>query len=195
MKNTAYVTLLTSCILFTGLVQAKEPSDTLSIGYARVNTSFSGQSNELNGTNIKYRHELNNSIGVVGSLTIAKNEDDTYGEYRGYGYDSATGKWVSDKLMYGKVVTEKQHYYSVNMGPSFRLNDYISAYALAGVGQLKSVVSTRNGRTEDKNTALSYSAGVQFNPVKNWAVDIAYEGYGSGDKHANAFIVGLGYRF
>lgn len=131
----------------------------------------------------------------MGSFTLAKNEDNQNGWYRGYGYDKDAGKWIQDKLMYGKVLTEKQQYYSLNVGPSFRLNDYVSAYALAGVSQTESTVSTRQGKSSDKHTSISYSAGVQVNPIKNWAIDVAYEGSGSGEWSTNVFIIGVGYRF
>ncbi|HFR6976962.1 TPA: Ail/Lom family outer membrane beta-barrel protein, partial [Shigella flexneri] len=38
-------------------------------------------------------------------------------------------------------------------------------------------------------------AGVQFNPTESVAIDIAYEGSGSGDWHTDGFIVGVGYKF
>ncbi len=38
-------------------------------------------------------------------------------------------------------------------------------------------------------------AGVQFNPTESVAIDIAYEGSGSGDWRTDGFIVGVGYKF
>ncbi|EON3863703.1 Ail/Lom family outer membrane beta-barrel protein, partial [Escherichia coli] len=45
------------------------------------------------------------------------------------------------------------------------------------------------------NTSLAWGAGVQFNPTESVAIDLAYEGSGSGDWRTDAFIVGIGYRF
>ena len=45
------------------------------------------------------------------------------------------------------------------------------------------------------NTSLAWGAGVQFNPTESVAVDVAYEGSGSGDWRTNSFIVGVGYKF
>ena len=42
---------------------------------------------------------------------------------------------------------------------------------------------------------LAWGAGVQFNPTESVAVDVAYEGSGSGDWRTNSFIVGVGYKF
>lgn len=45
------------------------------------------------------------------------------------------------------------------------------------------------------NTSLAWGAGVQFNPAESVAVDVAYEGCGSGDWRTDGFIVGVGYKF
>ncbi|NWM32848.1 Ail/Lom family outer membrane beta-barrel protein, partial [Escherichia coli] len=45
------------------------------------------------------------------------------------------------------------------------------------------------------NTSLAWGAGVQFNPTESVAIDIAYEGSGSGDRRTDGFIVGVGYKF
>ncbi len=41
------------------------------------------------------------------------------------------------------------------------------------------------------NTSLAWGAGVQFNPTESVAIDIAYEGSGSGDWRTDGFIVGV----
>ncbi|OUJ59858.1 hypothetical protein BZK35_25340 [Escherichia coli] len=43
-------------------------------------------------------------------------------------------------------------------------------------------------------TSLAWGAGVQFNPTESVAIDIAYEGSGSGDWRTDGFIVGVGYK-
>lgn len=184
-----------SCALFTEPLYASEPSETFSLNYVRADVKHSGIKNSLNGSNIKYRHEFNERTGITASLTVAKNEDNQNGWYRGYGFDETTGKWSQNKLMYGKVITTTQRHYSVSAGPSFRFNDYLSVYALAGIGQITSTVSTRSGKSSDRHTAVSYGAGIQINPVSNWVIDVAYEGTGSDDWRTSAFIVGVGYRF
>ncbi|MCA4840488.1 Ail/Lom family outer membrane beta-barrel protein, partial [Escherichia coli] len=40
-----------------------------------------------------------------------------------------------------------------------------------------------------------WGAGVQFNPTESVAVDVAYEGSGSGGWRTDGFIVGVGYKF
>ena len=45
------------------------------------------------------------------------------------------------------------------------------------------------------NTSLAWGPGVQINPTESVAVDVAYEGSGSGDWRTDGFIVGVGYKF
>ncbi|EFC4526398.1 Ail/Lom family protein, partial [Escherichia coli] len=92
-------------------------------------------------------------------------------------------------------------------------NRWFSAYAMAGVAYSR--VSTFSGDylrvTDNKgkkhdvltgsddgrhsNTSLAWGAGVQFNPTESVAIDVAYEGSGSGDWRTDGFIVGVGYKF
>ncbi|WP_321162262.1 Ail/Lom family outer membrane beta-barrel protein [Escherichia coli] len=93
------------------------------------------------------------------------------------------------------------------------VNEWFSAYAMAGMAYSR--VSTFSGdyiRVTDnkgkKHDVLTGSddgspqqhvsgvgAGVQFNPTESVAIDIAYEGSGSGDWRIDGFIVGVGYKF
>ncbi|EFI1524514.1 TPA: Ail/Lom family outer membrane beta-barrel protein [Escherichia coli] len=88
-----------------------------------------------------------------------------------------------------------------------------SAYAMAGVAYSRVStfsgdylrVTDNKGKTHDvltgsddgrhSNTSLAWGAGVQFNPTESVAIDIAYEGSGSGDWRTDGFIVGVGYKF
>nr|WP_250114098.1 Ail/Lom family outer membrane beta-barrel protein [Escherichia coli] len=93
------------------------------------------------------------------------------------------------------------------------VNEWFSAYAMAGVAYSRVStfsgdylrVTDNKGKTHDvltgsddgrhSNTSLAWGAGVQFNPTESVAIDIAYEGSGSGDWRTNSFIVGVGYKF
>ncbi len=58
-------------------------------------------------------------------------------------------------------------------------------------------VTDNKGKTHDvltgsddarhSNTSLAWGAGVQFNPTESVAIDIAYEGSGSGDWRTDGF--------
>ncbi|KNG19897.1 Ail/Lom family outer membrane beta-barrel protein, partial [Escherichia coli] len=54
---------------------------------------------------------------------------------------------------------------------------------------------TGSGDSRNCGTSLAWGAGVQFSPTESVAIDIAYEGSGSGDWRTDGFIVGVGYKF
>ncbi|EEV7050552.1 Ail/Lom family outer membrane beta-barrel protein, partial [Escherichia coli] len=107
----------------------------------------------------------------------------------------------------------RNRWFSVMAGPSVRVNEGLSAYAMAGVAYSRVStfsgdylrVTDNKGKTHDvltgsddgrhSNTSLAWGAGVQFNPTESVAIDIAYEGSGSGDWRTDGFIVGVGYKF
>lgn len=122
---------------------------------------------------------------------------------------------LSDKLLKSLVGKrqDKQKTIADGRGLSVRVNEWFSAYAMAGVAYSR--VSTFSGDylrvTDNKgkkhdvltgsddgrhsNTSLAWGAGVQFNPTESVAIDVAYEGSGSGDWRTDGFIVGVGYKF
>lgn len=191
-----YTLLAVFSTLMFNAAHAKPAENMFTIGYVDTDLTLKdGQKNKLRGTNFKFRHELGSNIGLVGSLIVARNEDSQKGYYHGYGYDETTGKWTFDKLMYGKIRTDVQKYYSLTVGPSYRFNDNISAYAVAGIARTELSISTREYKTVDKHTAATYGAGVQIDLINNWVVDVSYDYMNKGDVKASSWIVGVGYRF
>ncbi|EPR0671894.1 Ail/Lom family outer membrane beta-barrel protein [Escherichia coli] len=107
----------------------------------------------------------------------------------------------------------RNRWFSVMAGPSVRVNEWFSAYAMAGVAYSRVStfsgdylrVTDNKGKTHEvltgsddgrrSNTSLAWGAGVQFNPTESVAIDIAYEGSGSGDWRTDGFIMGVGYKF
>ena len=107
----------------------------------------------------------------------------------------------------------RNRWFSVMAGPSVRVNEWFSAYAMAGMAYSRVStfsgdylqVTDNTGKKHDvltgsddgrhSNTSLAWGAGVQFNPTESVAIDIAYEGSGSGDWRTDGFIVGVGYKF
>ena len=128
----------------------------------------------------------------------------TDAEYTGEELDADT-RWHEDSV--------RNRWFSVMAGPSVRVNEWFSAYAMAGVAYSRVStfsgdylrVTDNKGKTHDvltgsddgrhSNTSLAWGAGVQFNPTESVAIDIAYEGSGSGDWRTDGFIVGVGYKF
>ena len=176
---------------------AAEHQSTLSAGYLHASTNVPG-SDDLNGINVKYRYEFTDALGLITSFSYANAEDEQktrYSDTRRH-EDSVRNRW-----------------FSVMAGPSVRVNEWFSAYAMAGVAYSRVStfsgdylrVTDNKGKTHDvltgsddgrhSNTSLAWGAGVQFNPTESVTIDLAYEGSGSGDWRTDAFIVGIGYRF
>ncbi|WP_193126132.1 Ail/Lom family outer membrane beta-barrel protein [Escherichia coli] len=174
-----------------------EHQSTLSAGYLQTHTDMPGSDN-LNGINVKYRYEFTDTLGLITSFSYADAEDEQKTHY-------SDTRWHEDSV--------RNRWFSVMAGPSVRVNEWFSAYAIAGVAYSRVStfsgdylrVTDNKGKTHDvltgsddgrhSNTSLAWGAGVQFNPTESVAIDIAYEGSGSGDWRTDAFIVGIGYRF
>ncbi|HEA1380984.1 TPA: Ail/Lom family outer membrane beta-barrel protein, partial [Escherichia coli] len=183
----------------------------LSAGYLHARTNASGSDN-LNGINVKYRYEFTDTLGLITSFSYANAEDEQKTHYSDTRWheDSVRNRWFS--VMAGPSVRVNE-WFSVMAGPSVRVNEWFSAYAMAGMAYSR--VSTFSGDylrvTDNKgkkhdvltgsddgrhsNTSLAWGAGVQFNPTESVAIDVAYEGSGSGDWRTDGFIVAVGYKF
>ncbi len=176
---------------------ASEHQSTLSAGYLHVSTNVPG-SDELNGINVKYRYEFTDTLGMVTSFSYAGDKNRQLTHY-------SDTRWHEDSV--------RNRWFSVMAGPSVRVNEWFSAYAMAGVAYSRVStfsgdylrVTDNKGKTHDvltgsddarhSNTSMAWGAGVQFNPAESVAVDVAYEGSGSGDWRTDGFIVGVGYKF
>ena len=146
---------------------AAEHQSTLSAGYLQTHTDMPG-SDDLKGINVKYRYEFTDTLGLVTSFSYANAKDEQKTHY-------SDTRWHEDSV--------RNRWFSVMAGPSVRVNEWFSAYAIAGVAYSR------------VSTSLAWGAGVQFNPTESVAIDLAYEGSGSGDWRTDGFIVGVGYKF
>lgn len=176
---------------------ASEHQSTLSAGYLHASTNVPG-SDDLNGINVKYRYEFTDMLGLVTSFSYANAKDEQKTHY-------SDTRWHEDSV--------RNRWFSVMAGPSVRVNEWFSAYAMAGMAYSRVStfsgdylrVTDNKGKTHDvltgsddgrhSNTSLAWGAGVQFNPTESVAIDLAYEGSGSGDWRTDGFIVGVGYKF
>ncbi|EEW1801512.1 Ail/Lom family protein [Escherichia coli] len=165
--------------------------------YLQTHTDMPGSDN-LNGINVKYRYEFTDTLGLVTSFSYANAKDEQKTHY-------SDTRWHEDSV--------RNRWFSMMAGPSVRVNEWFSAYAMAGMAYSRIStfsgdylrVTDNKGKTHDvltgsdddrhSNTSLAWGAGVQFNPTESVAIDIAYEGSGSGDWRTDGFIVGVGYKF
>ncbi|MBD2780685.1 Ail/Lom family outer membrane beta-barrel protein [Xenorhabdus szentirmaii] len=165
--------------------------NTISLGYAHSNLSFNASdfgSNEakehfekefgksLQGLNLKYRYEFNDEFGVISSLTYTQYDF----SYDYYGVEKSRIKWSNTSLM---------------AGPSYRFNEYISAYGLIGANYGKVSHSSGDDKSSYNDTSLSYGIGLQFNPTQSWVIDTSYSHAKLKGTKIGTWVFGVGYRF
>lgn len=184
--------------LKTDLIDEGYPSDiSISPGHA-------DKYRDPKGFNVKYRYEFTDNLGVIGSFTYAGDK------FKG-GISGSSESEAASQDIKGSV---KVNYFNIGVGPTWRFNEWVSAYAMGGVAfsqysgyytndikyektedREASTENVERGSIGKTKTEFSYGAGLQFNPLNNVAIDIAYEGTTGGDFKSNGFIVGVGYKF
>ncbi|EKK2771491.1 Ail/Lom family outer membrane beta-barrel protein, partial [Escherichia coli] len=83
--------------------------------------------------------------------------------------------------------------------------DYVSLYALGGVGVAKLSVDFEinnnisgerlSEKLSDRKTSFAWAAGAQFNIYDDFSFDVGYESSGSGDWRTSGVTVGIGLKF
>ncbi|HAJ7894492.1 TPA: Ail/Lom family outer membrane beta-barrel protein [Escherichia coli] len=107
------------CLAVSGApAWASEQQATLSAGYLHARTNAPGSEN-LNGINVKYRYEFTDTLGLITSFSYANAEDEQKTHY-------SDTRWHEDSV--------RNRWFSVMAGPSVRVNEWFSAYAMAGTG-------------------------------------------------------------
>lgn len=174
------------------VVQNKKKKQALTVGYTQ--SKVKGESPRFKGVNVKYLYEFDDKVGIKTSFSyIRATEHEDYSAYS------------SDDLKFQQ--------YTVAVGPSYQINEFVSFYGLVGVG-FNNLDITETGywgigenanfariKESYKKSAAVYGAGVQFNLTELLAVDLGYEGtrFKFPDAESsvtfNAFNVGIGYRF
>ncbi|WP_237387623.1 Ail/Lom family outer membrane beta-barrel protein [Xenorhabdus sp. Sc-CR9] len=185
MKKALLVSAIIAGLSISSFTANANDKHTISLGYAQTSTKLKiianneKPSKDPRGLNLKYRYEINDHWGVISSITQTKLN--VY-----YAPNPVNKK--------GRNADESITYRSLMVGSTYRFNDYISAYTLLGVANIKDHQKT-NSNTIEKKTALAYGTGLQFNPISNVAVDVAYEYSHLKQAKAGTWTVGIGYRF
>lgn len=182
MKKIALAVIGVSALL--GTSSALADNHTVSLGYAQAKVQ--GFKN-IRGVNAQYRYEWDSPVSVIGSLTYMKGDESYSLRENDSGYDGKTDL----------------KYYSLLAGPAYRINDYVSLYAVAGLAhtKVKDKTTYLTQYTEEDNsnkTSFAYGAGIAVNPVENMSVSVAYEGTRvkyNDNVSINGFNVTVGYRF
>jgi len=185
--NKISLAILLAFTMTSGATFANE--QTLSLGYAHADVQ---NFNSLSGVNLQYRYELNSPLSIIGSFKWGEG-------------DGSAQYYVANDFVKNDVDVK---YYSVLAGPSYRINDYISLYALGGIAYVKATGTTKwinatldytgHDSLSEKSTSFAYGAGLMINPVENVSMTLGYEGTEAdlnGNYAINGFVLGIGYRF
>ena len=170
MKKIACLSAL-AAVLAVSVGTASAATSTVTGGYAQSDAQ--GVQNKMNGFNLKYRYEEDNSpLGVIGSFTYTEKD-----RFEGSDYN-------------------KGQYYGITAGPAYRLNDWASIYGVVGVGYGKFQQTEDQVKTaSNSDYGFSYGAGMQFNPIEDVALDFSYEQSRIRNVDVGTWIAGVGYRF
>ena len=171
MKKIACLSAL-AAVLAVSAGSAVAATSTVTGGYAQ--SDMQGVMNKTNGFNLKYRYEQdNNPLGAIGSFTYTEKDRSEDGAYN------------------------KAQYYGITAGPALRLNDWASIYGVVGIGYGKFQQNDTSSRdkTDSSDVGFSYGAGLQFNPVQDFAVDVGYEQSRIRSVDVGTWIAGVGYSF
>ncbi|WP_318369551.1 Ail/Lom family outer membrane beta-barrel protein [Enterobacter sp.] len=181
------VGILVAAGLMSGAALAD--NQTVTVGYAQSKVE---NFKNIRGVNLQYRYEYESPVSILGSFTYLSGDEDQH-------------YYVASDSVKNSVEVK---YYSLMVGPAYRINDFVSLYALGGVAHTKADGNTkwvnagdnytvRESISED-STSFAWGAGVQFNPTENLAINVGYEGTNvdiDGSRDINGFNVGVGYRF
>lgn len=166
-------------------------------------SGYEGKDKNPQGINIKYRYEITDDFGVITSFTWTRSLTNSQTFVDVEPADHA--RKIKNPAASARTDI-RANYWSLLAGPSWRFNEYLSAYAMAGMGvakvttdlKIKDNINSTGGFSESnstKKTALAWAAGAQFNLNESVAMDVAYEGSGSGDWRTSGVVAGIGLKF
>lgn len=185
MKKVVITSLLLSIVGLSSIHVSHADTHSLSMGYTQSRVEHF---NNIRGINLKYRYESEMPVGLITSFSYLAGKN---------GYNEFFSREAS---LRGDL---KFNYWSLMAGPAYRINDYVSFYALAGAGTGKGEMKqhmtmagfSEYSETSKRKTGFSWGSGLQFNPANNFVIDIGYEGSKIDDAKLNGFNIGVGYLF
>jgi len=191
---------LLSFTLMCTAAMARDPHErpTMSLGYQQARIKDFG---DIHGGNFRFQFENAERWGVMGSLTAMKNNwDDEYTVCR-----QADTK-CRDDYKIKHAMDKKAEYYSLQAGPTYRVSDNISVFALAGLSHSSVITNEKDDPQQSPMTGnqhssnqYAYSSGVTLNATDNLALTAGYEGARAsydGKKHGvRSVFMDVGYRF
>ncbi|MBK5142924.1 Ail/Lom family outer membrane beta-barrel protein [Budviciaceae bacterium BWR-B9] len=189
--------VLLGCLVVCSLVSTSTvlaDTQTISAGYAQSKVQ---DYKNINGFNLQYRYEWDSPVSLLTSFTYMSGSDSN-------SYNDSWGDHYKNSL--------DVKYYSLLVGPAYRLNSYVSLYGAVGASYTKSDGSYEwynsvgadeddghlKGSLSNNSTEFAYGAGVIINPTDYLSFNVGYEGSKldlMGSHSINGFNVGIGYKF
>ncbi|KAJ9430415.1 Ail/Lom family outer membrane beta-barrel protein [Pantoea sp. YR343] len=165
---------------------------TLSMGYSQGELRDFGS---LYGGNITVQFEPDFPVGIIGSVTALRSDLDAIAERMKKHHGSSP-----------KKLAESAEYYSAMFGPTLRLNETISIYALAGISHSKVDNNSFTDSNSDKappatsdSNRFAYGIGMTANVTDHLNLSIGYEGsrvrFDEESHPINTVMLSAGYRF
>ncbi len=141
------------CLAVSGApAWASEHQSTLSAGYLHASTNVPG-SDDLNGINVKYRYEFTDTLGLVTSFSYAGDKNRQLTRY-------SDTRWHEDSV--------RNRWFSVMAGPSVRVNEWFSAYAMAGNRKVNGKALTADITLTPKDIGTLNSVTMSFSGGAGW---------------------------
>lgn len=191
----------TLAVVMSSSVMAAElpDSQTMSFGYQYGHLKDYG---DLHGGNFKFQYETASRWGVMGSLSAMRNIwQDEYSSCR------KKNKMCREKYKEKHKFDRNAEYYSALIGPTYRISDKLSFFALGGISHTKVdnpliyniFDNTYMKDGTSSSNQFAYSTGLTFNATKNLAFSMAYEGsqtlFAPKKHDVKSTIINVGYRF
>lgn len=163
-----------------------------------------GTAKSLQGMSIKYRYEITEELGVITSFTWARSMTNAQTVIE---LNPAEFSRTIKNPAASARTDIRANYRSLLVGPSWRFNEYLSVYAMAGIGIAKFTTDLKindnlnhgagsfSESNSTKKTSFAWATGAQFNLNESVAMDVAYESSGSGDWRTSGVIAGIGLKF
>lgn len=178
MKTLSMLAVAATFGLLSFSVNAADLKQTVSGGYAHSNVEYMGYEldDDTGGFNLKYRIEFDEEYGIIASYT--KTDYERNGTYSGVDIGASLD------------------YQSFMVGPTFRANDYFSAYLMIGASDGEAEVSVSSvGSAKETNSDFAYGGGIQIDVTPNFIIDGSYEYSELDDVEVGTWVVGVGFSF
>lgn len=165
---------------------------TISMGYSQGELRDFGS---LYGGNLTVQYEPDLPVGIMGSVTALRSD-----------LDVITNGIRKHKGSSSTKPGNSAEYYSAMFGPTLRLNESISIYALAGISHSKIDKTSAANLSSNKTSSASYNTnrfaygfGMTANITDNLSLNMGYEGsrvrFDEKLHPINAVMLSVGYRF